>query len=231
MNDIFDWNRLLLNDLPIKFLWEVIFRSAVMFLLLLVLLRFTGKRGIKQLSVFEMGLIIALGSAAGDPMFYEDVGILPALTVFVIIVLLYRLVTFLSAKNKAFETFVEGKTVTIIEDGKFSIDNFEKETLAQDEFFLELRLKSIEHLGQIKSAFLETNGEISVFYYPDDAVKYGLPILPKTFGKREKDFNENGFYSCTFCGTTEKNTGLNTIQCQTCSKNEWVAAINTIRIT
>jgi uncharacterized membrane protein YcaP (DUF421 family) len=85
MKDIFEWNRLLLNDLPLHFLLEVVFRSAIMFVILLLTLKLTGKRGVKQLSIFETVIIIALGSAAGDPMFYEDVGIIPAITVFSVI--------------------------------------------------------------------------------------------------------------------------------------------------
>src|SRR5215217_7228955 len=99
MNEIFEWKRLLFNDLPSLFLVEVIFRSTVMFVILLVTLKLAGKRGVKQLSVFETVIIIALGSAAGDPMFYEDVGIVPALVVFTTIIVLYRFVTWLTGKN------------------------------------------------------------------------------------------------------------------------------------
>ncbi|WP_278022113.1 hypothetical protein [Flavobacterium ginsengisoli] len=78
MKEIFEWNRLFYNNLPETFILEVIFRSTVMFTILLLTLKLAGKRGVKQLSVFETVIIIALGSAAGDPMFYEDVGIIPA---------------------------------------------------------------------------------------------------------------------------------------------------------
>ena len=80
-------------------------------------------------------------------MFYEDVGIVPAAVVFTVIIILYRSVTWLTGKSKAFEEFIEGKTECLIQDGKFSISSFKKETLAQDEFFSELRIRSIEHLG------------------------------------------------------------------------------------
>ncbi|MEZ7498769.1 hypothetical protein QO200_08460 [Flavobacterium sp. Arc3] len=73
MKDIFEWSRILFNDLPEIFLFEVIFRSVIMFTVLLLTLKIAGKRGVKQLSVFETVIIIALGSAAGDPMLYEDV--------------------------------------------------------------------------------------------------------------------------------------------------------------
>ncbi|TDD95238.1 DUF421 domain-containing protein [Flavobacterium cellulosilyticum] len=230
MKEIFEWNRLFFNGLPENFILEVIFRSTVMFLILLLTLKLAGKRGVKQLSVFETVIIIALGSAAGDPMFYEDVGIIPAATVFLVIISLYRSVTWLTGKSKKFEEFIEGKTECFIQEGKFSISTFKKESLAQDEFFSELRIKSIEHLGQVKNAFIETSGEISVFYYPDQEVKYGLPILPSLFLKKNKTIPINGVFACAFCGHTEKQKA-GTAKCNVCSKEEWVEAIKTIRTT
>jgi uncharacterized membrane protein YcaP (DUF421 family) len=230
MKEIFEWNRLLYNDLPESFLLEVIFRSTIMFTVLLLTLKVAGKRGVKQLSVFETVIIIALGSAAGDPMFYEEVGIIPPITVFLVIILLYRLVTWLTGKSKKFEEFIEGKTECIISEGKFSIATFKKESLAQDEFFSELRLKSVEHLGQVKNAFMETSGEISVFYYEDKEVQPGLPILPFLFKLKSKTIPTEGIYSCTFCGNTESHIPGNA-ECSVCEKLEWVAAIKTLRKT
>ncbi|TDO83287.1 uncharacterized protein DUF421 [Flavobacterium chryseum] len=230
MKEIFEWNRLFFNELPEIFLLEVIFRSTVMFIVLLLTLKLAGKRGVKQLSIFETVIVIALGSAAGDPMFYEDVGIVPAIIVFMVIIILYRAVTWLTGKSKKFEEFIEGKTECLINDGKFSVTSFRKETLAQDEFFSELRVKSIEHLGQIKHAFIEPSGEVSVFFYEDEEVGYGLPILPALFNKKNKTIPENGIYSCSFCGNT-KEIEKGTAKCEVCQKEEWVPAINTKRIT
>ncbi|UPZ13982.1 DUF421 domain-containing protein [Flavobacterium humidisoli] len=230
MKQIFEWNRLFFNELPEVFLLEVIFRSTVMFTILLLTLKLAGKRGVKQLSIFETVIIIALGSAAGDPMFYEDVGIVPAAIVFLVIIILYRSVTWLTGKSKKFEEFIEGKTECLINDGKFSISSFKKETLAQDEFFSELRVKSIEHLGQVKHAFIEPSGEISVFYYPDENVKYGLPILPSLFNAKSKFIPTDGIYACSFCGHTQEVKKGNA-KCDVCKREEWVEAINTKRIT
>lgn len=230
MHQTFEWNRVLFNELPGEFLFEVIFRSVIMFTVLLLTLKLTGKRGVKQLSVFETVIIIALGSAAGDPMFYEDVGIVPAIMVFTVIIIMYRLVTWLTGKSKKFEEFIEGKTECLINNGKFSISTFEKESLAQDEFFSELRLKSVEHLGQVKFAYLETSGEVSVFYYEDENVLPGLPIIPQLFLNKSKIILSDGLYSCTFCGNTEVQ-GIGTATCKSCKRDEWVEAIKTLRIT
>ena len=230
MKEIFEWNRLFFNELPEIFILEVIFRSTVMFTILLLTLKLAGKRGVKQLSIFETVIIIALGSAAGDPMFYEDVGIVPAAIVFLTIIVLYRAVTWLTGKSKKFEEFIEGKTECLIQDGKFSISSFKKETLAQDEFFSELRIRSIEHLGQVKHAFIETSGEVSVFFYEDKDVQFGLPILPAAFNEKSKIITADGIHACTFCGHTEEQKP-GTARCKVCKKDEWVPAIKTLRIT
>lgn len=228
MNEIFEWERILFSELPIVFAFEVAFRSAIMFTVVLIALRATGKRGVKQLSIFETVIIIALGSAAGDPMFYEDVGLVPAFVVFTTVILLYRLVTWLTGKNKWFEKLIEGDTVCLIKDGKFSLSEFKKESLAQDEFFSELRLKSIEHLGQVKNAYLEPSGELSVFFFADEEVTHGLPILPDLYNKKSKLITKKGIYACTFCGHIEELDGGAT-HCTDCGKDTWVPAVKTLR--
>ena len=90
----FSWKELMMGSEEWSFLIETAFRTLIMFTVVLVGLTILGKRGVKQLSVFELVVIIGLGSAAGDPMFYKDVGLLPALMVFTIVIGLYVMVTY-----------------------------------------------------------------------------------------------------------------------------------------
>lgn len=229
MEDVFEWPRVLMNELPYNFLLEIVFRVTVMFLLLLILLRFAGKRGVKQLSVFEMVIIIALGSAVGDPMLYENVGLLPGIVVIIVVIFIYRIITVLVAKFKFLEHRLEGKPKLLILKGEFVLDSLNKEHLAPDEFYSELRLKSVEHLGQIKYAYLETSGSISVFFMQNENVGYGLPILPELFEKRTGRPILNRHCSCVFCGHSEYIESESNI-CLRCGKKDWVQSINTIRI-
>jgi uncharacterized membrane protein YcaP (DUF421 family) len=227
-----DWGRMLLNDLPIEFLLEVLGRTVLMFVVIFTALRVAGKRGVRQLSVFELVLIIGLGSAAGDPMFYEDVGVLPALLVFGLVIALYRLMTYLAAKNKKIENVIEGKPVCLIRDGEFSLEGFEKEDLGQDEFFMELRIDKVEHLGQVRQAYLETNGMISIFYYANEDVKPGLPIWPDVFAEKSARILKAGTYACTFCGNVETvDQPTHDHECDRCHRTEWVRALRTTRIS
>src|SRR5687768_15781301 len=187
-----DWKMLLLGSEEWTFLAETAFRTLVMFIVILLSLRLLGKRGIKQLSVFELGVIIGLGSAAGDPMFYKDVGLIPGIIVFVMVISLYRLITFLINKSRRFEFFVEGSPRTIVKDGCFLVENFKKELTSIDEFFSQLRMRSVSHLGQVKQAIIETNGEVSIYYFPDNEVQHGLPIIPELIDQKIKSVQQKG---------------------------------------
>lgn len=201
-------------------IFAVLLRTFIMFIIILTFLRILGKRGVKQLSVFELVVILGLGSAAGDPMLYKEIGIINALISFSVIVICYKLLTLLVFKFKRIENFLEGQPVYIIKDGKFAIESFKKETVSKDEFFMELRQQGVFHLGQVEYALLEISGEVSVFFYSEKKIRYGLPILPECFSKIVTLLKDQVFYSCTFCGETIQ---FNTItECPRCKKNEWV---------
>ena len=218
-----------INDLDWQFAIEIVIRTLIMFAIILIFLRISGKKGVRQLSIFEVAIIIGLGSAAGDPMSNKDNAIIPALLVFITILGFYRLITWFAIKNEKFEKVLEGEPVYIIEDGIFNLDAGD-ETYAKDEFFSEMRQQSIEHLGQVRTAILEPNGNVSFLFYEDDEVKPGLPVMPKLYKQKQKNISKKGDYACSFCGNIEHiNEGPK--KCERCEKEEWVKAIDTCRLS
>ncbi len=226
----FSWKELMLGSENWTFLPETVLRTLIMFIVIVISLRILGKRGVKQLSIFELVVIISLGSAAGDPMLYKDVGILPAIIVFTIIVALYSFITYLIGKNPNFERIMEGKPISLIKNGVFSVQNFSKEALGVDEFFASLRMQGVSQLGQIEEAIVESSGNISIFYFPDEEVKCGLPIMPDSLDSWSEEIIEPNHYACIFCGYTEKLKTTTKYICPECNKSKCVKASNKKRI-
>lgn len=226
MEEPFDWNRVLYNDLPITFLLEVVLRSVVMFLVIMITLRASGKRGIKQLSIFELVLIIGLGSAAGDPMFYEDVGILPAMTVFLVVILMYTGITRLTDRFGWFERIMEGEPVYVLQSGKILIEGLERTGISREELFAELRVVNVEHLGQVRTVLVETSGNISVLFFDDEMVQPGLPIYPD----QQKISNDETNHCCAKCGEL-KQLSSHTGKCQSCDCDKWISPLTSKRIS
>ena len=125
---------------------------------------------------------------------------------------------------------MEGNPVRLVKNGDFSIIDFSKEAIGEDEFFAELRMQGVSQLGQIEEAIVESSDNISIFYYPEEDVKFGLPIMPDSLNSWQQKIKDDGHYSCTFCGYTEKLKATTKYACPKCQKLRWVEASNKKRI-
>jgi uncharacterized membrane protein YcaP (DUF421 family) len=214
-------NQFLMGEEPWNFLTEVVIRSVLAFIIVVLAIKATGKRGIRQLTIFELVIILTLGSAAGDVGFYKEVGVLTAFVAIVTIILMYRIITYLVLKFSVMERFLEGKPVVIIEDGMFTEHVMANQNISSDEFFMELRLEGVEHLGQVRKAILEVNGQISLFRNNSTEIKPGLNILPDIVQHHYKVIPYNGLHSCIICGFTEIQEKDDQPVCPSCHHNKW----------
>lgn len=228
----FDWQRIWLSEeTPSFFLLEVAFRSLVMYLLILLTLRITGKRGVKQLSLFELTIILSLGSAAGDPMFYADVPLGHIIVVFGVVVFCYLLFNQLTEKSERVEHWLEGAPVCIINEGKIDLEAFRKENLTYQELFGEIRQQQVEHLGQVRKIYLEASGELSIFFYAPEEVRPGLPIFPELLHRPLEQISESGLYACRTCGHCQSLVSSLPNPCERCGNKQWLPACRNLRET
>jgi uncharacterized membrane protein YcaP (DUF421 family) len=226
-----DLQQIFLGNTTVEVVVEIIFRTLVMYIYLLLLLRTLGARGIGQLSPFEFAIIIALGSAVGDAMFYLEIPLIQCLLVVTIVVLIQHAIVWVSNRNAQVEILLEGKPYTLIEDGILNMDNLHKTALSHDELFMEIRLAGVEQLGQVKSAYLEVNGKTSVFLVPAEAVRPGLLIVPPWEISRPPEMNgdqpvpQDGDYACSNCGNTKRFIkGTPPGKCSVCQQEKWMLA-------
>lgn len=218
---------ILLYNTTWTFILEIVIRCFLMFLLILIFLKLSGRRGVRQLSIFEIAIILSLGTAAGDPMMMKEIPIIHAFVVMATIIILYRLVTWTMMKIKFFERLIEGKPLYIVENGMMVIESMKKEKYSHDEFFAEMRQQNIEHLGQIRVALLETDGCLSIVFFEEKHTKWGLPIFPTPY-KKSTHLDTEQFYSCMYCGMTQY---LKTLEqnCVRCNRSDWAKSLNTPR--
>ena len=98
------------------------------------------------------------------------------------------------------------------------------------EFFAELRNQSVEHLGQVRFAILETDATLSILYYEDNEVKYGLLLFPDKY-KAIKALPIDQPCACMFCGKIEEEVLAVDAFCPRCQHKKWALALNTKRIS
>ncbi|WP_035563579.1 DUF421 domain-containing protein [Hymenobacter sp. IS2118] len=228
----FDWQRLVWpgEQTPLYAL-EVVFRCIITYLLLLAALRITGRRSVKQLSLFELSIVIGLGSIAGDTMFYPEVPLSHAVIVFGTVMGLYWLFNYFTEVSPKFSDWMEGKEVRLLHHGELQWDKFSRQNLTQKELFGELRQQQVEHLGQLKAVYSEATGQMSLFFYEDADVRPGLSILPEELDRASETIATAGPHACISCGHVQDLQPAAALACPTCRGQRWLPASTARRIT
>lgn len=228
---VFDFHRIFLGDHPPLFLLEIVFRTLVMYGYTIILLRILGKRGMGQLSMLELAIIISFGSAIGDPMMGADIPILHGIVAVTAVTFFQIMLERLINKNPLVEAYLEGKPDLVVKDGVIQWPAMKHSNLSEEDLFRLLRGKDLKHLGQLERAYFETTGQISVMLVSNDKIKPGLPVTPREEIPKECIFNapacatEDAYYSCNKCGLSEeKNSGDEVGACPVCKNAEWVRA-------
>ena len=225
----FDLHKFLINDQSYTFLFEVIVRVFIAYIVVFTFLKVSGRRGVQQLSLFEVVIILTLGSASGDVTFYDDVPVLPVILVFVVLLILYRFTTWSMTKSSFISSLIEGNVVTLISNGKYVSANLDQLNISEDEFLMELRLKGAEHLGQIRLGLVEVDGQLSLYYFKDDEVVPGLSVLPAEYRPCFTLIPHDGLFACNRCGETKMMTAGDKTSCPVCGRKIWSLALHSLR--
>ena len=144
------------------YLLEIILRTTIMYTYTLCNIRLFTTRSISQLTSFELVIVIALGTAVGDPMIFPTVPMIYGMATITTIVLLTKFTSIITERSETLELLIEGQPVMIIKDGELLKEKLHKSDMSVEELFARLRYKGIKNIGQIEYAFIETSGQISV---------------------------------------------------------------------
>jgi len=141
---------------------ELVLRAVIIYVFLLVLLRFTGKRQVGQLSPFDLVLLLVLSNAVQNAMNGGDDSLLAGIILAGVLVLLNSLVGLITYKSKRLEALVEGRSDVLIHNGKLFADVMQRERLTHHELNAALRAAGCSSIEEVHYAILENNGHITV---------------------------------------------------------------------
>lgn len=153
------------GDQPPLYLLEIAFRCGFIYLYTLLLFRMIGKSDRREMTPIQILIIVALGSAVGDSMFYPEVPLVHAMVVVTSLVFLNNLIERSKLKSPFMYKLLNSTATKVVEKGKLLTENMESEHLPEDELFSLLRMQGIEDLGEVKLAYLELGGDLSVYPY------------------------------------------------------------------
>lgn len=142
--------------------WELILRSCIVYVFLLVILRISGKRQVGQLAPFDLVLLLVLSNAVQNSMNAGDNSLIGGLLAAATLVTLNYIVGVATYKSKAVEALVEGRPQVLIHNGKLYSKVMEEARLTHHELNAALRQAGCTNVSEVHCAVLENTGDITV---------------------------------------------------------------------
>jgi len=176
----FDFQRIFLGEGVDSYLFlaEVLFRTSIMFSCAIVFARLVGKRAVGEISPIELVLVIIVGSAAGDPMFYPHVPLLHGILVLAFVSVLHRAFQSTTKRWQGAEASLEGEPIKVISDGSILEGELGRAGLSRRDLMMLLRGASVADTGEIEHAYFEPSGRLSIFSYARSQQKKMESTLP-----------------------------------------------------
>jgi len=145
----------------------IFLRTIILYIIVLVVMRFMGKREIGQLQPFELAISIMIADLATLPMADTGIpitnGIIPILGLLV----MHLTISILNMKSIRLRAIICGKPSILIYRGRIDEKNLRKERFTLNELQERLRGQNIFNIGDVEYAILETSGQITVIPKPN----------------------------------------------------------------
>jgi uncharacterized membrane protein YcaP (DUF421 family) len=148
-------------------LLDIAGRTGIVYLLVLVGLRLTGKREVGQMTPFDLTLLLLLSNSVQNAMTGPDNSLLGGATAAVVLLGINYLVGRLSDKSKRFRKAVEGTPTLLVHQGVAIPNHLAKECISIDELHRALREHGVDNIKDVALAVLEVDGSISVLKNED----------------------------------------------------------------
>ena len=145
----------------------IVLRCTVVYVVLLVALRLTGKRQMGQFTPFDFAVLLIVSNAVQNAMIGPDTSLAGGLIGAATLLALNYLLSLLTARYNLFGREVLGDPTVLINDGHLVTDNLRRERVDPDDVLMAMREHGVEDIGKVKHAILETDGTISIV--TDDA--------------------------------------------------------------
>ena len=146
------------------------FRTIILYILVIAVMRLMGKREIGQLQPYELVVAIMISDLASIPMQNTGIpmisGIIPILTILMVQII----ISFILFRSNKARKVISGLPISMIQNGKIIEKNLKKEVFTLSDLLEAVRMAGYSDIAEIREAILETNGVLSVFGYDKEPV-------------------------------------------------------------
>jgi uncharacterized membrane protein YcaP (DUF421 family) len=148
-------------------LLEIVFRTAIIYLVVLLGVRLSGKREVGQMTPFDLTLLLLISNSVQNAMTGPDTSLMGGVVAALVLLLMNYLIAELSGTNRRFRRLVEGQPTLLVHQGNLIMTHMTKEHVSMDELERALREHGINSYHDVALAVLEVDGSISCLKYDE----------------------------------------------------------------
>ena len=146
--------------------WDSIIRSIVItilaYIILIVMLRISGKRTLSKMNAFDFVITIALGSCLATVALNKSVPLADGALVFFLLVSLQFVITWLSVRIDKVKKIITCTPTLLLYKGEMLEEVLKKERVTIEEIYVAARKSGFTDLKKIDAIVLETTGDLTV---------------------------------------------------------------------
>ena len=142
--------------------WEFVLRAVVVYFILLLMLRLSGKRTVGQFTPFDLLVVVLLGTAVQNSLIGEDYSLLGGLLLAATLIACNWLVAMVTARSRRIDRLVEGSPVLLARDGVLFERVLRDQHLRTSDVEEALRENGVRDISGAALVTLEVDGAITV---------------------------------------------------------------------
>lgn len=137
-------------------------RSLIVYLVILVGLRLSGKREIGQMTVFDLVVLLLISNVVQNAMVGPDTSLSGGILAAVVLLLVNGAVASLRLRWPRLRVLVEGTPTLLVVHGEMIQDHMRREGIDKESLLAAVREHGVIELDEVEMAVLEIDGTISV---------------------------------------------------------------------
>jgi uncharacterized membrane protein YcaP (DUF421 family) len=154
-----DWGELFGLSMPAL---ELVIRGSAIYWFLFLLFRFVLRREIGSIGITDILFVVIIADAAQNAMAGEYKSITDGFILIATLAAWNVLLDWLNFKFLTLRSVIEAPPLVLVRNGSIIVPNLDKELLTQEEVLAKLREQGIENIEDVKAAYLENDGTVSV---------------------------------------------------------------------
>jgi uncharacterized membrane protein YcaP (DUF421 family) len=141
---------------------EIAFRTAIVYLVVIVLLRARGKAGVGQMSILDLVLVLIISNAVQNAMVGQNTTLYGGVVAATTLVVLDWIIRTSTSRSKKAQRLIEGEPALLVRDGHVLKQAMDRQGVSNDDLRAALRAHGLERPADAHLVVLETSGAISV---------------------------------------------------------------------